>query len=100
MKYIKVSFPSSEREFNNNTGEGMFVIVDDETYEKYCDNTYNEKLAGILDNTSCCVPWLTVGTEVEFYTRGHMRPVAHTPTCVVNGPNIAKYRDAAKQVTS
>lgn len=100
MKHIKVSFPASEQEFNNNTGEGMFVIVDDKTYDKILCDTYNEKLIGILDNTSFCVPWLTAGTEVEFYTRGEMRPVAHTPTCVVKEPDTLKYRNLVKQVTS
>lgn len=99
MKRIKVSFPASEQEFNNNTGEGMFVIVDDKTYDKVLCDTYNEKLTGILDNTSSCVPWLTAGTKVEFYTRGEIRPVAHTPTCVVKEPNILKYGNAAEQVT-
>ena len=76
MQYIKVNFPRNNENYISGNGEGMWVIVDDETEKKYSDNEKGTLCFGTLDNDSTYYPELKAGTKVTFELRGENRPVA------------------------
>lgn len=77
MKHVKVNFPKTQEEFEQGCGEGMWVIVDDQTHARVMDDSCDgESFEGALDNDSFERPELVHGKRVRFETRGVLRPVA------------------------
>lgn len=74
--YIKVNFPADYQSYLNGNGEGMWVLVDDDTYEAHQKDVSGGVYKGTLDNDSIYYPGLNHGEEVPFEMRGEKRPVA------------------------
>ena len=75
MNHIKVNFPESAEKYEAGNGEGMFVIVDNETKAAHDSNATGGEYWGILDNDSCYWRGLVHGARVPFEMRGEYRPV-------------------------
>lgn len=75
-RYIKVNLPLDKESFERGNGEGVFVIVDDETKKMYDENASGGRHSGVLDNDSVYYPSLRCGTVIYFEFRGENRPVA------------------------
>lgn len=73
--FIKVNLPDSEENYRTGNGEGMWVIVDDDTYEKHEADYEGRFFHGKLANNSVYYPGLTSGATVPFEMRGKHRPV-------------------------
>ena len=75
-KYIKVNFPLTAEDFAAGNGEGMWVLVDEETKAAHDADETGGVYTGILDNDSIYYPGLNAGAVVQFELRGENRPVA------------------------
>lgn len=74
--HIKVNFPADFQSYETGNGEGMWVLVDDATYEAHQTDVAGGVFKGTLDNDSIYYPGLNHGAEVSFEMRGDKRPVA------------------------
>lgn len=77
--YIKINLPETQEDFISGNGEGVWVLVDDETKAAYDKDVVGGCYFGILDNDSIYWPNLVHGTKVRFEMRGQYRPVAFLP---------------------
>jgi hypothetical protein len=75
VHHIKVNFPESEADYIRGSGEGMWVLVDDEGKRAYDLDYSGVEYQGILDNDSFCWNGLEHGCQVPIEMRGDMRPV-------------------------
>lgn len=75
-EYIKVNFPLTAEDFAAGNGEGMWVLVDQETKAAHDTDATGGSYVGILDNDSIYFPGLNHGEVVHFEMRGELRPVA------------------------
>lgn len=75
MNHIKVNLPEDEDAYQSGNGEGVWVIVDDETKKLHDDDKENIIAKGILDNDSWYYQGLYAGVEISFELRGKNRPV-------------------------
>lgn len=75
MNHIKVNFPDSPDLYRCGNGEGMFVLVDDETKAAHDSNATGGEYWGTLDNDSWYWKGLVHGDKVPFTMRGEFRPV-------------------------
>lgn len=75
-EYVKVNFPSCEKDFEEGRGESMWVLVEPETKKAYSANVEGGVWQGVLDNDSIYHPSLKHGCVVEFEMRGTLKPVA------------------------
>lgn len=76
VRYIKVNFPLTADAFASGNGEGMWVKVNQFTYDAYQADAVGGIYAGVLDNKSLYYPELDIGDTVWFEMRGDLRPVA------------------------
>lgn len=75
--YIKVNFPADHESYQSGNGEGMWVLVDAQTYLAYQSDIAGGVWNGTLANDSVYYPGeLRVGDEVTFEMRGKNRPCA------------------------
>ena len=75
--FIKVNFPTSYEAWEAGNGEGMWVKVDEATYEAWERDVVSGIYKGELANDSVYYPGsLKCGDEVMFEMRGENRPVA------------------------
>lgn len=75
-EHIKMNFPLTAEAFASGNGEGMWVLVDQETKEAHDADATGGHYIGILDNDSVYYPGLNHGEVVHFEMRGECRPVA------------------------
>lgn len=75
MNHIKVNFPDSQEAFEYGAGEGMWVIVDDDTKAAHDADVEGGVYHGVLDNDSWYWSGLEHGANVVFEMRGDKRPV-------------------------
>jgi len=75
VNHIKVNFPDSQEAYECGSGEGMFVIVDDETKAAHDADVSGGTWRGTLDNDSWYWKGLEHGATVTFEMRGDKRPV-------------------------
>lgn len=75
-EYVKVNFPSCERDFEKGYGESMRVLVEPETKAAYSADVEGGTWQGVLDNDSIYHPSLKHGHAVEFEMRGALKAVA------------------------
>lgn len=75
MNHIKVNFPESAEKYEAGNGEGMWVVVDNETKAAHDSNAEGGQYWGILDNDSFYWRGLIHGARVPFEMRGEFRPV-------------------------
>lgn len=75
-EYIKVNFPLTEADYRNGNGEGMWVLVDQETKKAHDEDVSGGRYYGVLSNDSLYYPGLNHGTVFPFEMRGKSRPVA------------------------
>lgn len=73
--HIMVNLPPEERDYLSGNGEGVWVLVDEETLEAYNRNSDDKNFVGILDNDSIYYPGLRAGMLIPFEMRGEYRPV-------------------------
>lgn len=73
--YIKVNLPSSEEDYKQGYGEGVWAIVTPEIKKAYDDDEAGTTYNGILDNDSCYYVGLEHGAAIPFEMRGEKRPV-------------------------
>lgn len=74
-KHIKVNFPLTAEDFAAGNGEGMWVLVDEETKAAHDADETGGVYTGILDNDSIYYPSLKAGATIQFEMRGESRPV-------------------------
>lgn len=77
--YIKVNFPETADGFTMGYGEGMWVLVDDDTKAAHDTDKTGGHYVGILANDSIYFDDLVHGSIVHFEMRGDKRPVAFYP---------------------
>ena len=82
--HIKVNFPDSEESDRDGNGEGMWVIVDEQTRHDYETDVSGVTRFGILSNDSFYYKGLDAGTPVMFEMRGEYRPVVSYKWLVEN----------------
>ena len=76
LHHIKVNLPETEEEYIDGNGEGVWVLVDDDTYNRYqLDDFDAGTYVGILDNDSVYYPHMVHGMAVVIEMRGDHRPV-------------------------
>jgi len=75
-EYIKVNLPLTERDYEAGNGEGVWVLVDQDTKLAHDEDAVSGSYIGILDNDSCYYPGLNAGELLPFEMRGDNRPVA------------------------
>jgi len=75
MEHIKVNLPKSEEGYKEGSGEGCFVLVDEDAKRAYDTDEAGTEYTGILDNDSCYYPKLRHGETIPFEMRGDKRPV-------------------------
>lgn len=75
MEHIKANFPATQADYASGNGEGMFVLVDDETKAAHDTDATGGGYSGILDNDSCYWRGLEHGERVPLEMRGDKRPV-------------------------
>ena len=76
LKDIKVNIPRTNEDFTRGNGEGCFVSVSKDVFEKYTDDYQGGLFEGVLQNDSWYFPTLKNGTTIIFTMRGKNRPVA------------------------
>lgn len=79
-KYIKVNLPSDQAGYASGNGEGVWVIVDQETYHLYHNDHSGGTFSGTLANDSLYYPELKYGDAILFTMRGESRAV-----CIYTG---------------
>ena len=75
MEDIKANLPTSEDDYKNGNGEGVFVLVAPEVKEAYDTDEEGGTYEGILDNDSIEYMDLNHGERVPLEMRGVNRPV-------------------------
>ena len=75
MEYIKANLPANEESYKTGNGEGVFVLVDDQTKKAYDDDKTGSGYSGILDNDSLYFKGLKHGEVIPLEMRGELRPV-------------------------
>jgi hypothetical protein len=72
--YIKVNLPDSAESYKSGHGEGVWAVVDDQTFVKHSNNENGISFAMIL-NDSLYYPGIDIGFVVPIELRGDKRPV-------------------------
>lgn len=75
LEYIKANLPPCEDAYIKGYGEGVFILVDEETKEAHDSDATGAGYTGILDNDSVYYKGLKHGEAVPLEMRGEQRPV-------------------------
>ena len=73
--HIKANLPTSQEGDKQGNGEGVFVLIDEETKKAYNNDQAGGLYTAILDNDSIEWPELKPGTRIPLTLRGTFRPV-------------------------
>ena len=74
--YIKVNLPDTSEKETSGNGEGVFILVNDETKKDHDNDKEGGLYFGILDNDSIYFSNILHGAIIPFTMKGNKRPVA------------------------
>ena len=74
-EHIKVNMPDNAEGYERGNGEGVFVLVDEQTKRAHDNDEESGIYFGVLDNDSFYWPGINHGEIIPFEMRGNNRPV-------------------------